>query len=656
MQSNIRDAAINLGNIDARPVTGHPFKVWHDRLMSGDLGKWLSIEHDPAKLSGWPLDEITIWVAVAPTPPIADWPDGCGEIGSFYMCSKQRKERRVAWEKAVVDLGYEIKRGVTLPERAAAIRAGLGVHGLNGLMITPDDGSFVDITVLMVHAAPPPDARGFEYDLSPGCGNCGDCIKACPTGAISENGVDTQKCLRNFMNAQQFMPEEYYSKMGRRILGCETCQIVCPKNAALKREQPPAEMTEYMKLENLLTEPDIESIAKYIALDENQTKMQAAFAAANTGRKNLLPLIEKLVGNENKTLDKIARWAVDYLREVRFINGVYYDEYIFSILKREYKMNYINPSAKPKLIIVAGMSGTGKSTTAQNISYQYRMNGIEHEWYHEEMEEHPIRWANGGEFTVGDLNTEDGIKLNIADIYTRWKTLIEYIKSKNNILVMDGCFDQNIIRYFYPGNYPNEKIIEFYDGLLEILQSANLHLIHLYTPDVAANYKKAFKVRGKKWEHIITDGKKDYDFADMIKYQELALKITGRYSGNKLCIDTSGDDWETYMKEICRFLDLQYYDKQYLFVANPEKYTGYFEYKDDKITESVNIICEDGELFCNPDWFTHIKMNEIGENKFELSAFPMIFEYQFIDNDVYITVSGNYDWGIVGKTLKRINK
>ena len=308
----------------------------------------------------------------------------------------------------------------------------------------------------------------------------------------------------------------------------------------------------------------------------------------------------------------------------------------------------------PKLIIVAGMSGTGKSTTAQNISYQYKMNGIDHEWYHEEMEEHPIRWANGGEFTVGDLNTEDGMKLNIADIYARWKTLTEYIKSKNKILVMDGCFDQNIIRYFYPGNYPNEKIVRFYDGLLELLQSANLHLIHLYSPDVAANYKKAFKVRGKKWEHIITDGNKDYDFADMTKYQELALKITGRYSGNKLCIDTSGDDWENYMKKICRFLDLQYYDRQYLFVADPGKYIGYFEYKDDKSTESVDIIYESGELFCSPDWFTHIKMNAISENKFELSAFPMILEYQFVDNDVYITVGGNYDWGIVGKKLKRI--
>ena len=313
MSSQIRDAALSLGYIDAQPVTGHPFDVWNNRLKSIPLGKYLSFDHDPAKISGWPLEEITIWAAVAPTPPIAEWPEGSGAIGSFYMCGKQRETRRLAWENAAEALGYEIKRGAFLPERAAAIRAGLGVHGLNGLLITPGYGSYVDITVLLVHAAPPPDARGPEHDLSPGCGDCGDCINACPTGAISEDGVNTLICLRNYMNRPEFMPESDYPKMGRRILGCEICQQACPKNAALKPVQPPADMAECMKLEKLLTEPDIDGISKYVKLYEPRIKTQAVLAAANTGRKDLLPLVEALIGGEDETLDKMARWAAEQL-------------------------------------------------------------------------------------------------------------------------------------------------------------------------------------------------------------------------------------------------------------------------------------------------------------------------------------------------------
>jgi len=249
---------------------------------------------------------------------MADWPEGCVEIGAYYMRSQLLETRRIAWEEAAIDLGYEIVRDVTLPERAAAIRAGFGVHGLNGLMITPDYGSFVNISILLVHAAPPSDARGPEYDLSPGCGNCRDCITACPTGAISDNGVNTLICLRNYISKPDQMPEEDYHKMARRIQGCDTCQIACPHNAALEREQPPADMIDYMKLENLLTEPDTGGLLKYIShwhINENRLKAQAALAAANTGRKDLLPLVQALIGSDDKMLDKMARWAAKRLRE-----------------------------------------------------------------------------------------------------------------------------------------------------------------------------------------------------------------------------------------------------------------------------------------------------------------------------------------------------
>ena len=100
--------------------------------------------------------------------------------------------------------------------------------------------------------------------------------------------------------------------MGRRIQGCDTCQIVCPYNAALEREQPPADFSDYMVLEKLLSKPDINHISKYIFpwhAKENRIKAQAALAVANTGRKDLLPLVQTLIGSEDKMLDKMARWA-----------------------------------------------------------------------------------------------------------------------------------------------------------------------------------------------------------------------------------------------------------------------------------------------------------------------------------------------------------
>jgi len=317
MQTKIRDAALELGFIDARPVTGHPFNIWKDRLNSIPLGEYLSFDHDPSVVSGWRLDEITIWVAIAATPPVDGWSDDCGEIGAYYLHLDENRKRKKAWEKAVVELGYEVITDFTLPDRAAAIRAGLGVHGLNGLMIAADHGSFVDISLLLIHSTPPTDARGPEHDMSPGCGNCGICIKACPTGSITENGVDTVTCLRTYMSWPEYMPEADYEKMDKRILGCDTCQHVCPKNDLLEREQPSAVIQSCMKIDKLLTETgakDMIEIMKYNHVTINGIKRQAALAATNMGRKDLLPLIEPLTDSEDETLRKAARWATDQLR------------------------------------------------------------------------------------------------------------------------------------------------------------------------------------------------------------------------------------------------------------------------------------------------------------------------------------------------------
>lgn len=307
-----------------------------------------------------------------------------------------------------------------------------------------------------------------------------------------------------------------------------------------------------------------------------------------------------------------------------------------------------------KLIIICGMSGCGKSTTAQNVSYQYTQNGIAHEWYHEEMKDHPIRWAHGGEFTVSDLHTEEGMRMNIADTYARWEALIQEMSSRGGVYVMEGCLYQTINRYFIPGGYPAEKIVAYYDELMEILGPADPHIIHLYRPNVPKSFRKAFQVRGKRWEHLITGPAGNYDFADETNYQALARSIFAGYQGKKLCIDTSDDDWPAYHREICKFLGIKYHDRPFLRTPQPEKYVGCFEYQDAETKESVTVICEKDELFCSPEWFTHIRMNAIGKDEFELSAFPMVFRYSFDGGDACLTVSGNYDWGIVGKTLKRI--
>ena len=314
MQFDIRSAALAQGYIDAQPITGHPFDLWLSRLKGTTL-EGLSVIHNPAKVLDWPLEEITLWVAIGQEPLVMNWPDGCGEIGAHYLNLQVSKQRLEGWQDAVAGMGFEIGRDVLLPDRAAAIRAGLGLHGLNGLLITPEDGSFVHISVLPVRTAPPPEAHGPEHDLSPGCARCCACLAVCPSGALSENGFDAGLCLRSHMNKRENLEEADYPKMEQRILGCDTCQHVCPHNAVLKQVCPGAELAEHTKLETLLTTPALDTLLQNKWLNEIYVKSHAVLAAANTVRKDLLPLIEALVDNEDTELSKRAKWAVELLRK-----------------------------------------------------------------------------------------------------------------------------------------------------------------------------------------------------------------------------------------------------------------------------------------------------------------------------------------------------
>ncbi len=138
-----------------------------------------------------------------------------------------------------------------------------------------------------------------------------------------------------------------------------------------------------------------------------------------------------------------------------------------------------------------------------------------------------------------------------------------------------------------------------------------------------------------------------------MNYQTLARGIFTNYRGKKLAIDTTGEAWDAYHKQICDFLGIQHFRREILPVDQPERYVGLFEYSEPGVHVEATIICENGELFLSPDWFTHIRMNHIGSNVFDLQAFPMVFTYDFTDGNAAITITGNYDWDIVGRTLKR---
>lgn len=116
----------------------------------------------------------------------------------------------------------------TMMEKAWAVEAGLGWQGKHSILINREIGSFFFIGEIILNIA-------LEYDTkteSDHCGTCTKCIDECPTNAINDNRtIDARKCIANLtIENRGPIPEEFISKLGRRIYGCDRCQEVCPWN------------------------------------------------------------------------------------------------------------------------------------------------------------------------------------------------------------------------------------------------------------------------------------------------------------------------------------------------------------------------------------------------------------------------------------------
>ena len=114
-------------------------------------------------------------------------------------------------------------------ERYWAQRAGLGFIGRNNCLIIPGKGSYFFLGEIVTTLQLPPDE---PCPLT--CGDCGKCIAACPSGALTGDGAaDASRCLSCLLieDHAEELPDWVSDVADGRVVGCDECQLCCPHNA-----------------------------------------------------------------------------------------------------------------------------------------------------------------------------------------------------------------------------------------------------------------------------------------------------------------------------------------------------------------------------------------------------------------------------------------
>ena len=391
LKREMKGAAASLGIDKIGVASADPFRELKQRLIrhrklgyeSGFEEPDLDKRTEPALLHDDPQSIIAIAIAYPSklaNPPKSEPGARRGVMSrsawgsDYHTVLRDRLLRLEDWlrervpalrAESMVDTG-------ALSDRAVAERAGIGWSAKNCSILTPEWGSWVYLGEMITNLPLPPDRA-----MTDRCGECTACIDACPTGALVGPGeLNAQRCISFVTQTKGLVSDEMMRKIGNRLYGCDTCQVVCPENRGKNWTHQPELQPDNEKAKPLLV-PLLSVGNREFKMAYGQTasawrgrkpiQRNAAIALGNfKDRSAAAPLAAMLRDDPRFELRATAAWSLGR------IGGVEAEEALEQALERE-KDDQVLAAIAAALAACSASGGVSERTGAE----QGRVNGMQ---------------------------------------------------------------------------------------------------------------------------------------------------------------------------------------------------------------------------------------------------------------------------------------
>ncbi len=236
-------------------------------------------------------------------------------VSAYYVASNSAYHAGKRIEAAIKEEGYEAISNAHIAIKPYLLKMGVGETGRNSLVSVDGLGTRFHVQIVLTDMpleTDEPERARFVSDL---CANCAACVKACPTGAILKDGkIDIDRCLRA-RDDGEVVPEDMRALYKNRILGCDVCQDVCPRNRGQKKAQADDEFKALISLENLL-DGKVRDLTDRIGRNyarKERIRLKAVLAAANLERFDLIDKLNDIAQNGTEKEKIHAGWALQKL-------------------------------------------------------------------------------------------------------------------------------------------------------------------------------------------------------------------------------------------------------------------------------------------------------------------------------------------------------
>ena len=186
-------------------------------------------------------------------------PDACTDISSIIITSAVQPQKSVGFifkgrqyhftvpptysydtdqtvEKVISEVikprGFHLWP-VKLPLKLLAVHSGLAKYGRNNITYVEGCGSFHRLRAYFSDI-PEGENSWCGPEMLEQCHTCRACLQKCPTGAIVPHHfiIQAERCLTLHNEASDDFPGWIEPAWHNSLIGCMTCQLVCPANKA----------------------------------------------------------------------------------------------------------------------------------------------------------------------------------------------------------------------------------------------------------------------------------------------------------------------------------------------------------------------------------------------------------------------------------------
>lgn len=246
--------------------------------------------------------------------PDADEPAPSGPTVGRFATTDQYAPLKEIGSAIVSELESADHRGEVvlddnrLVDRAAAARAGVGWIGRSTMLLVPGHGPWLLLGSVVTDAGLIPTVPMVRT-----CGTCVACIPACPTGAITDDGLDAGKCISTWLQASGPIPHWVRPLVERRIYGCDDCLTSCPPGSpSLTRSDRRAKVHSFVELLGLSDDDLIDRFGWFYIphRDPRYLRRNLLVAAGNSGEEEAIEPILGHLQHRSSLVRGHAYWAL----------------------------------------------------------------------------------------------------------------------------------------------------------------------------------------------------------------------------------------------------------------------------------------------------------------------------------------------------------